>query len=732
MNVVPSSCCHDCGGACPLNIYVDNGRITKIEARDVGLPSMRPCARGLLYQDRVYAPDRLRYPMKRDGERGEGKFVRISWDEALEAIAEKITQIRDQYGPAAIFSLPWSGTKGRLHNGSALVTRFLNMAGGHSKHWGGASFQGGVLASLATYGAVFTGNDRADLLNSKMIILWGSNPAESISGTETRWYLTQAREKGIKIVCIDPRYTQSAAAWSRQWIPIRPGTDTALMVAMAFVILKKGLADQHFLDTYTVGFEKYRDYVTGVEDGVAKTPRWAEAITGVPADAIYKLAVDFATLKPVAIIPGWAPGRTARGEQYHRAAATLSSMTGNVGIHGGATACLDADIRVVAPAENHVLEKNLAYSDIPIPPNPVEQGLPPHELAIKGLREMTVDKVSCVKVWDAIQRGKAGGYFTDIKMLYVVAGNPLNQMCDTNNGVRAIRTLDFIVVHDQFVTPTARFADILLPATTFCERNDISLPWSSGYYALYVNKAIEPLYESKTELDIFTELAAKMGITGFNDKTEEEWLRHIAAKHGIPDYDTFKAQGIYRVESPVPYVPFKKQIEDPFHHPFPTPSGKIEIFSQQIADFNHTDSLPPYAKYLAAWEGGDDPQHKEYPLQLITTHSRRRVHSQFHNIPWHRRIEPHVLWMNPLDAKERRITNDDRVKVFNGRGTTIIPAKLSQGIMPGVVCMYQGAWYEPDPQDHDSGGCANILTQGEHSPGGAFCSNSVLVEVEKL
>lgn len=250
--------------------------------------------------------------------------------------------------------------------------------------------------------------------------------------------------------------------------------------------------------------------------------------------------------------------------------------------------------------------------------------------------------------------------------------------------------------------------------------------------ALYVNKAIEPLYESKSDLDIFTELAVKMGIAGFNDKTEDEWLRYIAAKHGIPDYDTFKAQGFYRPESPVPHVAFKKQIVDPIHNPFPTPSGKIEIFSQQMADFNHTDILPPYAKYLVAGEERATSQFREYPLQLITTHSRRRIHSQLHNILWFRRIEPHAIWMNPIDAKERRIENNDRVKVFNDRGATILPAKLSQGIMPGVVCIYQGAWYEPDPLGNDSGGCANILTRGEHSPGGAFCSNSVRVEVEKL
>ena len=264
MKVVPSVCCNDCGGSCPLNIYVEDGRITKIEARDVGLPAIRPCLRGLLYHYRVYAPDRLKYPMKRSGERGEGKFVRVSWDEALDEVAERITRIKDTYGPASILNLSGSGPSGRFHSGAAL-SRFLNMAGGQTKYWNLRSQQGGLFASLATYGTVNEGSDRADLLNSKMIILWGCNPAESIFGTETRWYLTQAKEKGIKIICVDPRFTDSAASWASLWIPIRPGTDAAMLVAMAYTILEQGLQSQHFLDTYTVGFDKFRDYVTGVE-----------------------------------------------------------------------------------------------------------------------------------------------------------------------------------------------------------------------------------------------------------------------------------------------------------------------------------------------------------------------------------------------------------------------------------------------------------------------------------
>ena len=213
MKIVPSVCCHDCGGSCPLNIYVEDGKIIKIEARDVGFPAMRPCARGLLYHYRVYAPDRLKYPMKRTGERGEGKFARVSWDEALDEVAQQITRIRDTYGPTAILSLSHSGAEGRLHSCTTLH-RFLNMVGGYTAKWGGCSYQGGMFASLATYGNLHTGNDRADLLNSKMIILWGCNPAETIFGTETRWYLTQAKERGTKIICIDPRFTKSAATWA--------------------------------------------------------------------------------------------------------------------------------------------------------------------------------------------------------------------------------------------------------------------------------------------------------------------------------------------------------------------------------------------------------------------------------------------------------------------------------------------------------------------------------------
>lgn len=698
----------------------------------MGFPSLRPCLRGLLYHYRVHAPDRLQYPMKRSGERGEGKFVRISWDEALDAVATQLARVRDTYGPAAILNLSWSGPESRLHTPGTL-TRFLNMAGGQTRMWGGASFQGGYFASLATYGRLDTGSDRADLLNSRMVILWGCNPAESIFGTETRWYLTQAKTRGAKIVCVDPRFTESAAAWASKWVPIRPGTDAAMLVAMAYVILEQGLEDRHFLDTYTVGFDKFKNYVTGVDDDVLKTPEWAEKITGVPAETIRALAVEYATTRPAAIITGFAPGRTSRGEQYHRATATLSAMTGNIGIHGGSTACLDLGWTALpAGAVEATTDYVDMYHDLPVPPNPVEKGQPLHEYAVKGIRRHTADKIHPTRMWDAILRGKAGGYPADIKLLYIMGGNAVNQVVNSDQAVRAIKTLEFAVVHDQFMTPTARMADILLPATTWCERNDIKLPWMFGRYALYASKAIEPPYETRNDLDIFTGLAARMGIPGYNDKTEDEWLREFAAKHGIPDYDAFKTSGFFKLETPEPHVAFRRQRKDPEHHPFPTPSGKIEIFCQRIADFNRPDILPPIPKYLEGWEGATDPKRDKYPLQLINTHSRKRVHSQFHNIPWYRQLEPHRVWLNTADARARNIKDGDRVRVFNGRGAISIRAKVTGRIMPGVVNVYQGAWYSPGLSGVDEGGCANVLTRGEHSPGGACAFNSVLVEIKKV
>ena len=264
---------------------------------------------------------------------------------------------------------------------------------------------------------------------------------------------------------VDPRYTDSAAIFADEWIPIRPGTDTAMMSAMAHTMIAEGLHDQRFLDRYTVGFEQFRKYVMGEEDGVAKTPSWAEARTGIAAATISTLAREYATRKPAALIPGMAPGRTAYGEQYHRMAATLAAMTGNIGVHGGNAAGFERG--PVGPM---------------VPPVAFDKTDATYKERLKALNipQRLRTSVHVTRIWDAILNGKAGGYPSDIKMAYIAWANPLNQIPNINKGIEALKKLEFVAVHDQFMTATARFADILLPVTTIWERNDFARPWLSG------------------------------------------------------------------------------------------------------------------------------------------------------------------------------------------------------------------------------------------------------------
>jgi anaerobic dimethyl sulfoxide reductase subunit A len=281
------------------------------------------------------------------------------------------------------------------------------------------------------------------------------------------------------------------------------------------------------------------------------------------------------------------------------------------------------------------------------------------------------------------------------------------------------------------MTPTAKFADILLPTNSFLERNDLTTGGIGPFYG-YMNKAIDSLDESKSQYEIAVELAARLGVTDFGDKTEEEWLREIVAGcKDIPDYDTFKKNGIHKVKFDQPYVSFQEQINDPVNNQFPTPSGKIEIYSQQLADMNNP-KVPPIPKYIEAWESRNDPLAEKYPLQVVTTHTRRRAHTQFDNVPWLRELDPQAVSINTTDAEARGIKDGDMVRVFNDRGEMIIPARVTGRIMPGVVDIPQGAWYDPDENGVDRGGCANILTKDVISPGGAFASNTALVQVAKL
>jgi anaerobic dimethyl sulfoxide reductase subunit A len=721
--LVETLCNSHCGGACLLKLHVEGGVIRRIETDDGPEPQLRACPKGRAYRQRVYAPDRLLYPLRRTGQRGEGQFVRISWDEALDTVAGELRRVSRTYGPAAIFLRSSAGDIVSLHN-ALPIRKAISLVGGCSTNWGFHSYEQGVFAELATLGTLER-SSREDLLNSRLIVLWACDPANTVLSTNTTWILAQARERGAQIVSVDARYTDTAAALADQWIPVIPGTDCALLLAMAEVMIREGLYDRRFIDRYTVGFDRFADYVSGREDGIPKTPAWAEAITSVPAPETESLARRYATARPAALIAGLAPGRTAYGEQYHRAAITLAAMTGNVGVPGGFAGTRSW---VISDASTHM--PSLGQCAPPIG-NPVVGPRPDFRnyLAARSRVFLGTGSVCTPKVPDALLTGKAGGYPEDYRLLFIVNANFPNQTPNINKSLEALRRLEFVVAVEQTMTAAARWADIVLPACTFLERNDITRSESGFFYGCQ-NRAIEPLGESRSHLQIASALAAKLGFRDFEGLTEEALLRQIANPSAIPDYEAFRRRAVHRVAGPEPVVAFREQIEDPLNHPFPTPSGRIEIFSEEIAAFNDP-TLPPIPQYIETWESRGDPLAAKYPLQLITTHLRRRAHSQFENLPWLCELQRQEVEIAPEDAEARGIRDGDAVRVFNDRGATRLPARVTNRIIAGVVAIPQGAWHNPDETGVDTSGSANVLIRDEMSPGGGFVTNTCLVQVER-
>jgi len=727
LKIVRATSAFDCGGRCPLKLHIKNNRIIRVEGDDTADPDqqLRTCLRCRAYRQYIHHPKRLMYPQKRVGKRGEGKFERISWDEALDTLAGELTRVKDTYGNQGIFLATGGGYLAALHNGGFAAARLLAQFGGYVTHYGNISSEGAVWASLTQYGSVMVGHSRDDMLNAKLIILWGWDPARMISGTNTMYHVIKAKENGTRVIAIDPRYHDTATTVADEWIPIYPGTDTAVMVAMANVMIKENLHDQAFLDKYTMGFDKFKEYVMGQEDGVEKTPDWAAEISGLNADTIERLAREYATTKPAALMDCQGPARSAMGEQYNRCAATLSAMTGNVGRPGG-SACGG----LMGIPVGHMFR----MSAIPPGKNPFELDGP----RVKGtldIRERVIKRVHINKIFDAILQGKKSGYPADIRMMWSMCNNYMNQTGNSNKADKALRKLEFLCVNELFMTAQARYADLLLPVTSAAERSDLTRPWPSGPYFTFINRALEPLGECKSDFEIVSELAKRLGMKDFNPHTEDQWLKMLVELNPeyqkyIKDYEKFRRDGIHRVQLKKPYVAFQKQIEDPENNPFDTPSGKIEIYSQRVADIDHP-LCPPIPKYMQTPEDRFDPLIKKYPLQLLSPHPKNRVHSELYEVEWLREVEPHRAWINPVDAKQRSIKDGDEIYVYNDRGKVAINAWVTERIIPGVICIFEGSWYNPDENGIDRGACANTLTNDAYSGGGASVLNTCLVQVTK-
>lgn len=721
IRVVHTMGLNNCGGRCVIHAHVQNGQIIRLTTESQsavgdGVP-LCACIRGLNYHKTFLGNDRLLYPMKRIGRRGEGKFERISWDEALDTIVSEWIRIRDTYGVGSRYVNYGCGDSGVLYGG-ALSKRLLSLDGGYLGYYNNYSNPCITRGTELMYGTTATGNSPETWLDSKLIILWGHNPMETHFDAETMFYLRKARDKGIPIIIVDPRRNDTVKALNAEWIPIRPATDPALMDAMAWVIVKNGLEDRSFLDRLCIGFDREHmpegvdssecvlDYLLGTKDGIPKDTKWAERITGVPAEKIEELALRYASAKPAALIQGYGAQRHAYGEQSARGGILLACMTGNVGIRGG-WACGNGS------AKRH------AMPFFPSTPNPYGRKIPSFTWT---------DAVDHGHMFTQVD-GLTGGsqLDSDIKMILNLAGNTLiNQHSDINRTVSLLQDTtkcEFIVCSDLFMTASAKFADILLPGVSMFEQENITTPWKYGDFIGYVNKIIEPLGECRHEYDWLCDLAARFGLEPLfsEGRSAKDWLEMIyndlsAIEPELPPFDEFREAGIARFTDNPVVIAFKDQVDDPENNPFPTPSGKIELFSEQVYNTQYRDFFPAIPRYVSPPEGPEDPLRDRFPLQLIGWHTKRRCHSVHDNNLELHKTDPQRIWIHPDDAAQRGLSTGDTALIFNDRGRIRLPVFVTDRIMRGVTAISQGAWYNPDSTGTDTAGSINVLTSQRPTP----------------
>lgn len=698
------------------------------------MPIMRACVRGRGYRKFVYHPDRLKYPMKRVGKRGEGKFERISWDEATTLIADNLKRITQQYGPASRYVHVGTAVSGGTFSGDAMARRLLNLTGGYLEYYHSVSLGNTAAATPYTYGVAASGNSMDTLLDTKLVILWGHNPTETIFG-HTNYFFQKMKQNGTRFIVVDPRYSDTVSSLADQWIPLLPTTDNALMDAMMYVIISENLHDKTFIDTYTLGFdensmpegvpanESLVAYLFGAKDGIHKTPEWAEKITHVPAQSIRQLARDYATIKPAALIQGWGPQRHICGERTARGSTLLASITGNVGIKGGWAAGYGGS-------------SNRKFCVGPdMPENPVQA-----KISIMNWMQ-AADDASKVTPQDGLKG--VDKLDSNIRLLFSLAGNYLaNQNPDVHQAAKLLEDeskIEFIVLSDLFMTPSAKYADVLLPETSFMERWNIGETWGTASYLILSEKLIEPDFERRTDYDWLRDVAKKLGVEAefSQGRDEKQWIEHIWEQtrlampdENLPDFATLQKTRRHLFKS-APHIAFEANIRDPQNNPFPTPSGKIEIFSKRLFDMQDPE-IPALSHYVPAFEGPEDKLTAKYPLQLITWKGKNRANSTQYANPWLQEVQTQKLWLNPQDAKQRGIVEGDSVKIYNDRGVSIIPVEITPRIIPGVVAMQAGAWWQPDAQGIDRGGCANVLSSTRITALAKGNSHqTMLVEVEK-
>lgn len=676
MTVFTTACPRNCYSTCAMRVTVEDGRLVAIDPHPDNLATPEgACLKGLSYLERVTSPERILHPMRRNGV---GGFDRIHWDEALDLITQQLLRVKAQHGAQAVLFYAGSGTKGLL-NGCAMG--FWRLFGGCTTTYGDLCWPAGLEATRLTLGDNLH-NAPWDLAKARLIVFWGKNAAET--NLHQMRFLDQALEAGGRCVVIDPRRTPTADKASLFLQP-RPGTDGALALALGHLLIRAKAVDEAFVADHVLGFEAY------VERVKTWTPERAAAICGVPETQIHALAELMAETRPMTLVPGFGMQRYTNAGQTMRAMLALAVITGNLGKPGAGWQYANLATQVFSPERD-----------------PLDFYPPEHP-----------DGVVRVGISTA-RLGRDMACLNDppLKFAWVERGNPLGQNPDSNRVLAAWRALDFRVVVEERFTDTALEADLVLPAKSLFEQSDVIGAYWHPYLQLR-QKCMEPPGEVKPETEIYEALGKRLGLDEAalrlvlpesTDTGVEAWLQRRLDPLGIT------LEQLRQGPVMVPGTPEVAWADSRF----PTPSGKIELFSQESAERWAVDPLPDYVEAVeGVWKAG------QYPLQLLTPNTKNGIHSQFHMLEVIRQLGvEHALFMHPEDAEARGIKAGQRVRVHNERGELILPLRLDFGLQPGVVYAFNGF-------GEAEGGSVNRLSEGRETDlgyGAAFHDNRVDVE----
>jgi len=658
---VVKSACFNCNTTCELLIFVDenSGKVVKVEG-DPESPITKGvlCSKGLAAKDLVHNPGRLQYPLKRVGERGAGQWERISWDEAMSTIAEKLLSYREQYGPQGIAFLEgtrrgWSRVYSRLANAFGAVNH--GAAGWAQCLWPR------LVDNTVTFGAQYM--ESADYERTKCMLVWGVNPPVTwaIKASE----IMDARQRGVPLIVIDPHMSETAAK-ADLWLQLRPGTDTALALAMIHVVIEKKLFDQEFVANWTVGFDQLKEHVAKC------TPQWGERITRVPAELIVRAAEMYAKAKHASISRCLGLDEVHDSLQACRATSLLAAITGNIGVPGG---------NIIVSSRGETSQNTLDFIG--------HQWLPPESLPLRigydqfpllGGKLSPVPSNHMPTLWETIATGEP----YPIKAALIFGSNAVVGYSNAKRVKEAIHNLEFLVVTDLFMTPTAELADIVLPASSWLERDNIISSFQTSYTYTIVQQKAVTLAEARSDVEIVIDLANRLGLGEYFWKDPEDLYNHLLEPIGLT---LRELQAKRRIYAPLSFWQYEKA-------GFKTPSGKIELFSSLMAE-NGCKPLPPYTEPFESPTSTPELA-RDYPY-ILTTGGRVPFfrHTENRQNPILREMCPKPpVFIHPETAARHGIGDGDKMVIETKTGMASGYARLTEGLQPDVIQASPGWWGE--------------------------------------